>query len=1181
MKKTSALGGFPGRNLPGKILTILLAALFFATSAAAQNRRPVTIDVKDATVESVISTLKSQYGFSFVMRSDEVDLTRRVTISLKQRPVEEVLEALFRGQPVNIEFSGQNVIRISRKAPEPVVQQPVSGRVLDENRQPVIGASVVVPGTTTGASTDLEGRFTITPGPSRTLRVSYIGYATQEVTVSAAQTSVEIVLRPAENDIENVIVVGYTPMRKSDFTGAIASVKSSELSATTATVGQSLAGRVAGVEVRQTSGAPGDGVQIRIRGVNSFSASSSPLYVVDGYPASEDVYINPGDIESIDILKDAASAAIYGSRGASGVVLITTKRGSTQKTRVSYEFTIGMQQVERKLDLLNATQFRDLLIEARNNSYRTKATAAGVAWSPFDDNSVRTAKGFTLSEVGIPGDFFDFTTGQPVAPAYNTDWQDAIFSNAMTMRHNVQVSGGKDFLTYMVSIGRLSQEGIISPSDHARTNMRVNLDAKVTKKITLQTNFSLYDVKNREVQAAGRWINDGVIQSAMMMIPGSPVYNADGSYATGYMVGLSADGWGINGAENPVALANELDIRSKSQRTSVNASVNYEVIEGLNLKANLGMQFYNYRYNYYRPRSIGRNSDLANSTGIETYVKAQSQFDQDVDRLGEFTANYKKDFGRHRLDFLAGYTMQKKTYDREKIEATGMADDRIHEITAHGAAASDVTISSSTRKAAWTMMSYLARINYAFDDRYVLTGTFRADGSSKFGPDNRWGYFPSVSAGWTLSNEPWLKSFFGSDTGLKLRASWGLSGNNDIGNYEHLAVLDNGGYAEGATPGAAYWESSFTDGMLGWETTSQVNVGVDLSLLGGRLNLIANFYNSRTRDLLYTQPVSGISGSTSVVTNVDGALLRNRGVDLQIDARILTGKVKWNASGNISFNRNKVLSLGALEDIYSVGERSVTSYVTRVGLPIGSFFGYKVGGILSEADMVNIREDARYYDATTKTFPEGYRMKGPAVPSYNAAEAGDVRWSDTNGDGVIDESDRTVLGNAYPKFTAGFNTSVEWKNFDLGIVLTGSYGASVINFQKYYLYNMEGSNNQLVSALDRYHSDADPGRNNVFRAARHSTTNVSQRISSQFVDDASYLRISNISLGYTFPQKVISKLRLQGLRIYASVDNVWTFTDYEGYNPEVSYKSSNLLPGFDWGCYPLARTYSLGVRVTF
>lgn len=1164
----------------GKLLITLLAAVVLQT-AVAQNHRLITLDVKDATVESVVSMLKSQYGFSFVMRSDEIDLARRVTVNLKQRPVKEVLDLVFADQKVNIEFSGQNVIRISRRTVEAPQVLTVSGLVLDENRQPVIGASIVVPNTTNGVSTDIEGRFSINMGAARSLEVSYIGYTAQVVKLSAAQTAVEVVLKPAETNIEDILVVGYTPMRKSDFTGAIASVKSSELSPTTATMGQSLAGRVAGVEVRQTSGAPGEGVSIRIRGVNSFSASSAPLYVVDGYPASEDVYINPGDIESIDILKDAASAAIYGSRGASGVVLITTKRGSSQKTRVSYEFTTGVQQIERKLNLLNATEFRDLLIEGRNNTYRTKATAAGVSWSPFDDNSVRQSKGFLMSEVGIPSDFYDFTTGQSVAPAYDTDWQDAIFSNATMMRHNLQVSGGKDFLTYMISVGRLSQDGVIAPSSHERTNVRVNLDAKMTKKLTVSTNFSLYDVNNKEVEAEGRWINDGVIQSALMMIPGSPVYNADGSYATGYMIGMSANGWGINGAENPVALAHELDQRSKSQRTSVNATINYEVIEGLNLKANLGMQFYNYRYNYYRPRSIGRNSDLANSAGITTYVLAKSQFDQDVDRLGEFTASYKKELGRHHFDLLAGYTMQKKTYDCEAIEATGMPDDRIHEITAHGSNASDITISSKTRKAAWTMMSYLARVNYAFDNRYVLTGTFRADGSSKFGPDNRWGYFPSVSAGWTVSNEPWLKSLFGVSSSMKLRASWGLSGNNDIGNYEHLAILKTGGYAEGNTGGSAYWESSFTDGKLGWETTTQTNLGIDLSFFDGCLNVIGNYYNSRTRDLLYTQPVSGISGSTSVITNVDGAVLRNRGFDVQVDGRILTGKVKWNASGNFSFNRNKVISLGALEDIYSVGERSVTSYVTRVGLPIGSFYGYKVGGVLSEADIVNIREDAKYYNATTKSFPVGYQLKGPAVPSYGSVEAGDVLWSDSNGDGVIDESDRTVLGNAYPKFTAGFNTSVQYRNFDLGVVLTGSYGASVINFQKYYLFNMEGSGNQLASAMDRYHSDADPGRNNVFRAARHSTTNVSQRINSYFVDDASYLRISNISLGYSFPKKLISKLRLQELRIYASVDNVWTFTDYEGYNPEVSYKGSNLLPGFDWGCYPLSRTYSVGVKVTF
>ena len=415
-----------------------------------------------------------------------------------------------------------------------------------------------------------------------------------------------------------------------------------------------------------------------------------------------------------------------------------------------------------------------------------------------------------------------------------------------------------------------------------------------------------------------------------------------------------------------------LDIRSKSQRTSANATLNFEVIEGLNLKANLGMQFYNYRYNYYRPRSIGRNSDLANSAGIETYVKAESQFDHDVDRLGSSRPTTRKSSGATASTCWRDTPCRKKTYDRGGYR--GHRHGRRPHPRNHGTrfGASDVTISSSTRKASWTMLSYLARVNYAFDDRNVITGTFRADGSSKFGPDNRWGYFPvdlcrMDSLERAVAQKPLRERHL-----ARLRASWGLSGNNDIGNYEHLAVLESGGYAEGSSAGAAYWESSFTDGMLGWETTSQVNVGVDLSLFRGRFNLIANFYDSRTRDLLYTQPVSGISGSTSVVTNVDGALLRNRGVDLQIDARLLTGAVKWNVSGNISFNRNKVLSLGSLEDIYSVGERSVTSYVTRVGLPIGSFFGYQVNGIISEADMVNIREDAKYYDATSKSFlPRG------------------------------------------------------------------------------------------------------------------------------------------------------------------------------------------------------------------
>ena len=748
------------RRLVVSLVLMLLAAL----PAAAQNKK-ITVDLDNVPVREFIKTVESQSGYTFAYNNSEIDLTRRVSVKAADENVVDVVIRALSAQNLTARMEGSRIV-VSRKPAAARVQtaQPVRGGVVTGtvktiSGEPVIGASVIVLETNRGNVTGLEGDFSVEATPGQTLSVSFLGYNTQQIKVGS-QTSFDITLTEDSKQISEVLVVGYTPMRKSDFTGSIASVKASELSATTPTVGQSLVGKVAGVEVHQTSGAPGDGVTIRVRGVNSLSASSAPLYVIDGYPASEDVFINPSDIESIDILKDAASAAIYGSRGASGVVLITTKRGKDgEAAKVSYDFSYGIQQLDHKVDLLNSTQFRDLLIDARNNSYRLRATAAGVSWSPYDDNTIRAAKGFSLAEVGIHPMFYDFTTRTPVTPQYDTDWQDELFSNAGIMRHNVSVIGGTKAIKYMASVGYMDQDGIIAPSNHNRINARINLDAQITKRLTASISYSMYDAKNTVVQAEGRMINDGVIQSALMYLPNLPAYEENGDYARSAMIRMKTD-WGMNFPENPLAIANELDINEKMSRHNLNLNLVYEFLPDLKLSARLGQQWYNYRYFYYRPMSIGRDAAPAYSEELRSSNIARTTSTYDVDRLGEFTLSYKKKIGRHHIDALAGYTLQKKTYDRLGVEATGFADDRIHEVTGHGSNASDISL-YSTRKAAWAMMSFLTRVNYSFDDRYTLTGSFRADGSSRFGIDSRWGYFPSVSAGWTLSrmrSRTWLRS---------------------------------------------------------------------------------------------------------------------------------------------------------------------------------------------------------------------------------------------------------------------------------------------------------------------------------------------------------------------------------------------------------------------------------------
>lgn len=1155
----------------------LFLGLSLGFGAMSLNAQTVSKTFKNEPLKTVLKEVENQTGYSVIYKTDEVNVNKRVTVSFNNTSLNDVMSKILdSGLTWSIE---DKMIVISKKT-QPQTdgeKRTVSGIILDKNGDPIIGASILVKGTTNGTITDLDGKYNLANVPENsTLEISYIGYKTQSLKATDKSLA-NITLHEDTEVLDEVVVVGYTPMRKSDFTGSLASVKANELSLSAATAGQALVGKVAGVQVMQTTGAPGQGVSIKVRGTNSLSASTDPLYVIDGYPASEDVYINPDDIETIDVLKDAASAAIYGSRGASGVVLITTKRGSSGKAKITYDFQYSVQQVSKKIDLLDAYQFRDLVIEARNNTYRDKAEAAGVSWSPLDDNAIRSSKGFALSEIGISDLFFDFTTGKPVEPTYNTDWQDAIYSNAPMTRHNVSVTGGSDNIKYRFSLGYLNQDGIIAPSNHKRLNVRANVDANVTKRLKVGVNFSFEDVHERQVQADGRYINDGIVQSALLMFPQFPVYNEDGSFAVGNQIAMKADGYQM--VENPVALAYEIDARYKLYRMNFNTNITYDILKNLQFKANLGTQYNTNRYNYYRPSTIGQDGDMPNSESIKSRVKAIDKMNNDIDYLGEFTLNYKGEWNKHRLDVLGGYTMQKKTYDKVVVNATGFSDDRIHEITAHGPNASDISLDSDTRKAAWSMMSYLARVNYAFDDRYVITGTVRTDGSSRFGRENRWGWFPSISLGWTVSNEKFYKELLGESTSLRLRASWGLSGNNNIGNYEHTATMSSGGYPFGGGVESAYWQGSFRDAAVGWEKTSQYNAGFDLGLFNGRVNIIGNYYHSLSYDLLYDQPISAISGSTSVKTNLTDARVLNQGMDLQVDARILTGEFKWNVNANISVNRNKVLELGGINDLYVVSERNVVTHVTRSGLPIGSFYGYIQEGIISTADYEKILIDKG--NLVNGAFPEGYQLVGPAVPDYNNVHPGDVKWRDVDGNGRITEDDRDVIGDAYPDFTYGISTNMSYKNFDLSATFTGSQGAQVINFQKYYLYNMEGSGNQLASALDRWQSDENPGNGTVFRATRTSTPNISQRLSSYMVDDASYFRCSNITLGYNFPAKWMKKIGVESLRLYASVDNLFTITDYEGYNPEVDYKGDNLLPGFDWGVYPLARTYSVGLKLAF
>lgn len=1043
----------------------------------------------------------------------------------------------------------------------------ISGTVTDEKGQPLPGVSVYDKQTKKTTSTDVNGKFQIEASNGATLVFSFIGFDTQEVIVSGSK-AINIRLKESSNTLNEVVAIGYQKIRKSDVTGAISSVKASELNLTSPTIGQALVGKVAGVQVSQTSGAPYSGTKIRVRGIGSINASSDPLYVIDGYPAGNNVSINPEDIETIDILKDAASAAIYGSRASGGVVLITTKRGTDGKGKFEYDVQGGISQLAKKVKLLDANQFIQLLIDGRNNAYKDLWVNAGKTWNDAmfsDNNETRVANVGNGSSVRIPANLYNFSTQQAIPATYNTDWQDELYRNAAFQRHNLSFSGGTKDVKYFLSGGYQNNDGIVTNTNQKVTNFRANIDGKVSERLRVGANISYTQNDNREVQE-GRY-NLSPMMSALIYLPYLPARDANGNPIQ-FGMGAIASEFGIQNPENPLATVEQLKISRKGSRSTYNANATYKIIEGLDFKANLGTQTYNEKYDYYLPTSLSSGNTAPYSPESIRAANAIAQTLSQVDQLGEFTLNYNKTFGKHKLDVLAGYSAQKTNSDLIRLSATGFQNDKIGEITDKGADAAFLTLitdgSNRTAKSTNTLLSYFSRFSYNYDGKYFLTGSFRRDGSSRFGPLNKYGNFPSVAAGWNLSGEDFYNSFLGEQSTVKLRASWGLSGNNNIPNYRTQQEMSApGGVIFGNAISTAIWPNSIQDANLGWESTSQYNFGADISLFKNRLNIIANYYLSYSYNLLFNQPLSAISGTSSILTNLANSKIRNKGFDLQLDGRIIQNQdFTLGLSGNIAVNRNKVLNMGGASTILTNGaERSYLTHITQEGQPVGMFYGFKVLGRITADNVGKV---------------------APSASASNPAKIGDLYFQDTDGNGIVNDADKTVIGTPYPKFTYGFALNTSYKTFDLRASFNGSYGNQVLDGQDYYLYNFEGSGNQYVEVADRYRNEANPGSGLNYRASRAGTQSNSTRLSSFYIQDGSYFRCTNITLGYSFPKQLANTLKVSNIRIYASVDNAFTITDYKGYNPEVDYSGgSNLTPGVDYGNYPLARTYNLGIKLTF
>lgn len=1126
------------------LLALLCFSLASGYSAYAQK---VTINLQNVKLEKVFDAITKQTGLSVAYSRPTVNPDQNVSIIATNEELSDVLKRLFAGTNVAFEIGEEKIYlkdgKISSNGSQQVKTKNVSGVIVDTNGEPVIGASVLVKGTTNGTITDMDGKFTINDVPENsTLDISYIGYKTMTLKATDKNLS-RLVLHEDTEVLDEVVVVGYGVQRKRDVSTAVSSVKAEALANNPASdFRQALVGKMPGVQVTTPSGDPEGSVSIRVRGISTVNAGSDPLYIVDGVPMERGfANMNTNDIESIEVLKDASAAAIYGSRGSNGVVLITTKKGTSEKLTVQYDGYYGIQNVSKKLPMMNAYQFAEFARDGHNNAYLAEVPGA----SPDDPNSVRPK-----SYHQIPAELFPYLEGQPGLT--DTDWQDAIFRTANTTGHNISLSGKTNSVNYFVSGNYMNKEGIIINSDFKKYSMRMNIDGKY-KRLKFGVNFAPSYSTSNSVDASGA---GGIVQSALMMPPVWPVYNEDGSYnyqGNGYWR-IGTD-YQHNEVLNPVAMAN---LQSNiTDRMSIIGKVyaELELYKGLTYKISFGGDYYGAHNDKYRQSALplkGKNYyDMPSNP--EGYSSSSFYFNWLIENQLTYNTTINE---KHNLTAILVQSAQKETFKSNNVTATDYPNDYIQTISG------GTVTKGYSEKSQWSIASYLARVQYSFSGKYMLSGAIRTDGSSRFGKNNRWGYFPSASAAWRITEENFFKeqtalSFIND---LKLRLSYGVTGNFQIGNYEHLATMSLDNYILGTGQGLlsyGYKPDNIEREDLSWEKNKMVNAGVDVQMFNGLLGFTVDYYNTNTSDMLLSVPVPLITGYSTSLMNI--GKVNNRGWEIGLSSqKHISDDFGYSFNANWSKNINEVKALGPSNaPIISSGSVEHAYYITEVGKPIGNYY------LLVQDGIFETEEDLKKY------------------PHFENTKVGDFRFVDVDGDGVLDlDKDRTVCGNYMPKFTYGFGGKLWYKGFDLDINFQGVFGNKILNLNRRYIDNMEGNVNGTTIALDRWQSEDQPGNGQVNKANRKQT-GYNGRTSTWHLEDGSYLRLQNVSLGYTLPKKWTNRFYVEKLRLYVSGQNLATFTKYSGYNPEVNARPDNALtPGEDYGTYPLARTFMFGINVT-
>lgn len=983
--------------------------------------------------------------------------------------------------------------------------QSVTGRVTsvsDPNGLP--GVNVVVKGTAQGVITDIEGRFTLDVPPNSILIFSFVGYKSTEIPYTG-QATLDVVLEDEAKELSEIVVMGYSSIEKRDITGSVSSVKSSAFKDISLNgIDQALQGQAAGVQVTQSSGTPGGGIAVRIRGVTSITAGNRPLFIVDGIPVETGALsgrdfggqsdnalalINPNDIESIEVLKDASMKAAYGSRASNGVVIIKTKRGKNAKTKITFDVQRGLIDPVRKLNLLNSTQLLELQREAVTNS---------------DQNP----DGFGL----LPG----------VTDASDTDWQDEVLRTGILQQYQLSVTGGDDNTTFYMSGGYRDEEGVQLNNKFTRMSAVINLDQKLSEKLSLGTNLSISRTLNKRVK--GDNFLDGVYSGAVKSLPYFVPYDENGA-----IVGPGSPLFAAFPNFNPVgqALLPRFDVLTAKLLGGINAT--YAFHKDLKLKAQVSLDYNNVTEDNYESSQTAIGGYLP-SVGGQGYGVYSTFISSTVNSF--ITLSYAKSFQtKHQISALIGGELYQTFATASNVQGRLFPSDDFTYITSAGI----VDNGSSLKSPPAAIVSILGEANYDFDDRFLAKLSFRADGSSNFGPNNKFGYFPAVSAGWRISQEKFFKSSLVTD--LKIRASFGYTGNERIGAFQYLATWGTATYngSSGVTP------NNVDNPNIKWESTRELNLGTDIALWNGRVQSSVDVYYNKTSDLLLTRPYPSTTGFGGIIDNIGD--MENRGIEFNVTSVNMEGSLRWTTNLNLSKNQNKVLFLADSIPLYRgyTGEGVDGTNIIKEGHPLGTFWGMNFLGV------------------------------DPAT--------GDAMYEDRNGDGLINNSDAMIIGNAQPDLIGGITNNLSYKGFDLSFFFQFSLGNDVLNLSKATFVNMGADieNNQSIEALRRWRQPGDI--TDVPRYELGSTQN--NLHSNRLLEDGSYLRLKNVSLGYNLPSRITNKLMLEQLRVYCTATNFWTYTKYTGSDPEVStLDGSTSAQGIDFFTLPQVKTIAVGLTAT-